>query len=135
MEILILLVLAFASLNIALLDNFKFVVICVLCFVKGLQNAIITKISNARMRTTHITGLTTDIGIQIGKFIYRLLSFNKEVLVNYSRLKMHSFLLFFFCLGGFAGALTFKFFGFFFVIILAAILILLFVILSSLNSN
>ncbi len=36
----------------------------------GLQNAIITKISRAEIRTTHVTGLTTDIGIEIGKALY-----------------------------------------------------------------
>ena len=41
-----------------------------LCFIMGLQNAIITKISEARIRTTHVTGLTTDIGIELGRFAY-----------------------------------------------------------------
>jgi uncharacterized membrane protein YoaK (UPF0700 family) len=38
-----------------------------LCFVMGLQNAMITKISKAEIRTTHVTGLVTDIGIELGK--------------------------------------------------------------------
>lgn len=41
-----------------------------LCFVMGLQNAIITKLSGARIRTTHITGLVTDLGIEAGKALY-----------------------------------------------------------------
>ncbi|WP_164176991.1 DUF1275 family protein, partial [Streptococcus pneumoniae] len=36
----------------------------------GLQNAIITKVSQARIRTTHVTGIVTDIGIELGKLIY-----------------------------------------------------------------
>ena len=38
-----------------------------LCFTMGLQNAIITKISHAEIRTTHVTGIVTDIGIELGK--------------------------------------------------------------------
>lgn len=34
----------------------------VLCFTMGMQNAIITKISSAQIRTTHVTGMVTDIG-------------------------------------------------------------------------
>ncbi|SDX06144.1 Uncharacterized membrane protein YoaK, UPF0700 family [Albimonas donghaensis] len=41
-----------------------------LCFVMGLQNAVITKLSGARIRTTHITGLVTDLGIEIGRALY-----------------------------------------------------------------
>ena len=44
--------------------------VLVLCFIMGLQNAVITKISNAEIRTTHITGLVTDLGIEIGKMFY-----------------------------------------------------------------
>ena len=41
-----------------------------LCFVMGLQNAIITKISKAEIRTTHMTGIVTDMGIEIGRLLY-----------------------------------------------------------------
>lgn len=41
-----------------------------LCFVMGLQNAVITKLSGSRIRTTHVTGLVTDLGIEIGRALY-----------------------------------------------------------------
>lgn len=44
--------------------------VMLLCFIMGLQNAIITKLSQARIRTTHITGLVTDMGIELGKLFY-----------------------------------------------------------------
>ena len=44
--------------------------VVLLCFIMGLQNAIITKLSNAEVRTTHITGMVTDIGIELGRLIY-----------------------------------------------------------------
>ena len=34
-----------------------------LSFLLGLQNATVTQITNARVRTTHVTGMVTDIGI------------------------------------------------------------------------
>ena len=36
-----------------------------LSFLMGLQNAVVTRISNARVRTTHISGMSTDIGIEL----------------------------------------------------------------------
>jgi uncharacterized membrane protein YoaK (UPF0700 family) len=35
-----------------------------LCFSMGLQNAMVTRLSGAVIRTTHLTGITTDIGIE-----------------------------------------------------------------------
>ena len=41
--------------------------VMLLCFIMGLQNAVISKISHAEIRTTHITGMVTDIGIRTGQ--------------------------------------------------------------------
>lgn len=35
-----------------------------LCLAMGIQNALVTKISGAVVRTTHLTGVTTDLGIE-----------------------------------------------------------------------
>ena len=37
----------------------------------GLQNAVITKLSRSEIRTTHITGVVTDIGSELGKLLFR----------------------------------------------------------------
>lgn len=37
----------------------------------GLQNAMATQYSGAIVRTTHVTGLVTDIGISLGKWVSR----------------------------------------------------------------
>jgi len=43
-----------------------------LLFAMGLQNSLVTSISNARVRTTHLTGLFTDLGIELSQlFFYR----------------------------------------------------------------
>ncbi len=87
--------------------------VLLLCFIMGLQNAVITKISRAEIRTTHVTGLVTDIGIELGKLLY----VNRDagqapVLANRQRLRIHSRLVAAFLVGGLAGALGFKYLGY-----------------------
>jgi uncharacterized membrane protein YoaK (UPF0700 family) len=45
--------------------------VAVLAYMMGLQNAVITKVSGAVVRTTHVTGMITDLGIELGKLVYR----------------------------------------------------------------
>jgi uncharacterized membrane protein YoaK (UPF0700 family) len=40
----------------------------VLCFAMGLQNSMVTVISDARVRTTHLTGVVTDLGIEAARW-------------------------------------------------------------------
>ena len=103
-----------------------------LCYVMGLQNALITKISNAEIRTTHVTGLVTDIGIELGRLIYWNRSNHDEkytqvaeVIANRSKLKVHVMLVFFFFCGGVVGALGFSTIGFISTVPLAIALITL----------
>ena len=79
--------------------------VAVLCFTMGLQNALITKISRAEIRTTHVTGIVTDIGIELG----RALSGGG---VNAGKLRLLGGLLFAFAAGGFLGALAFQAMGY-----------------------
>jgi len=47
-------------------------VACVLLFTMGMQNALVTKVSQSAVRTTHLTGLFTDLGIELSQlFVYR----------------------------------------------------------------
>jgi len=97
-----------------------------LCFVMGLQNALITKISNAEIRTTHVTGLLTDLGLELGKLAY----WNRggpqpKVIANRRRLRIHASLVLAFFVGGLCGALGFKQLGFVATLPLAAALVLL----------
>ena len=41
-------------------------------FAMGLQNALVTRISGAVVRTTHLTGITTDIGIESVRALFWL---------------------------------------------------------------
>ncbi|EHP44518.1 hypothetical protein OR16_02505 [Cupriavidus basilensis OR16] len=103
--------------------------VMVLCFIMGLQNAMITKISRAEIRTTHITGMVTDIGIELGKLFYWNLARSDEarpaVLANRPRLRTLAILVALFFLGGVVGALGFKQLGFSATLALAALLLVL----------
>ncbi|MFZ6735590.1 YoaK family protein [Undibacterium sp. Ji42W] len=101
-----------------------------LCYVMGLQNALITKISQAEIRTTHVTGMVTDIGIEFGKMIY----WNKnkdethhenEVNANLQKLRLHCTLVFSFFSGAVIGAYGFKHFGFIATLPIATALVVL----------
>jgi len=113
------LILAFGAFGGTLTDHaFAGVTLAVvtLCFTMGLQNALITKISRAEIRTTHMTGLTTDLGIECGKLLY----WNRRtpqdgvmpVRADLKKLRMVASLIAAFTLGGIAGALTFTYAGF-----------------------
>lgn len=43
---------------------------CSLLFAMGLQNSLVTRISNATVRTTHLTGLFTDLGIELSQLLF-----------------------------------------------------------------
>lgn len=102
------------------------VTVVLLCFIMGLQNAVITKISKAEIRTTHITGLVTDMGIELGKWLYHnRLHALPPVLANRDRLRIHSRLVLGFFLGGLVGALGFRYLGYVTTLPLAAMLWLL----------
>ncbi len=80
-----------------------------LLFAMGLQNALVTKISQSTVRTTHLTGLFTDLGIELSQ-----LFFYKKPL-EYKRLKRNIFLrlsiILFFFSGGVLGGLSYQTFG------------------------
>ncbi|GBU09898.1 DUF1275 family protein [Gammaproteobacteria bacterium] len=89
--------------------------VMLLCFIMGLQNAMITKLSHSVIRTTHITGIITDIGIELGKLFYWNASKTinlPKVLANRKHLKVLSLLASLFFLGGVIGACGFKYIGY-----------------------
>jgi len=100
--------------------------VLLLCYIMGLQNAVITKVSHAEIRTTHVTGLLTDIGIELGKMLY----FNRsqlptKVMANRAKLRIHSLLVGSFFGGALLGAFGFKAYGYVATIPLAVLLIFL----------
>lgn len=100
-----------------------------LCFLMGLQNATITKLSGARIRTTHLTGMVTDIGIEIGKLVYVHRDAGKlahlRVRADRKKLAILGILVTTFLVGGIVGAFGFSVYGYVFCIPLAVLLFLL----------
>ena len=43
---------------------------CSLLFAMGMQNSLVTKASQSVVRTTHLTGLFTDLGIELSQLIF-----------------------------------------------------------------
>jgi uncharacterized membrane protein YoaK (UPF0700 family) len=104
--------------------------VVLLCFIMGLQNAIVTKLSNAVIRTTHMTGIVTDLGIELGKLVY----WNREqgaphaVRADRERLWVLGSLLGSFLLGAVTGAFGFKHLGYSFTVPIAVLLTVLAVV-------
>jgi uncharacterized membrane protein YoaK (UPF0700 family) len=100
--------------------------VMLLCFTMGLQNAIITKLSRSVIRTTHVTGMVTDIGIALGRIVLAPSNGpHEEIDREISTLRLLTSLVALFFIGGVTGALGFKHVGFFFTLPLSAILLLL----------
>jgi len=102
--------------------------VLVLAFTMGLQNALVSKISASQIRTTHMTGVITDMGIELGKLFY----WNQgarppelQVRANRIKLRLHAMLLGAFMAGGVVGAAGFKYLGFVWVLPMAGLLLLM----------
>jgi uncharacterized membrane protein YoaK (UPF0700 family) len=99
--------------------------VLLLCFLMGVQNAVISKISRAEIRTTHVTGLVTDLGIELGKLVYvNRHASAPAVRANRERIRTQLLLISLFFAGGIVGALGFQFVGYVTSVPLALMLLL-----------
>ena len=116
--LLIFIAIAFKS----ILADKPYLVACLLLFSMGMQNALVTNISHSIVRTTHLTGLFTDLGIEFSQlFFYREKSQQKRLR---SSIKLHFSIIFFFFLGIILGGYVFANFGFKSLLLAAIILML-----------
>lgn len=102
--------------------------VMLLCYMMGLQNAVITKISGSVVRTTHLTGVVTDLGIELGRWLYwnrHLHDGSERGQVDRQRLGILMLLCTCFVLGGLGGALGFKHAGYASTIPLAVLLVVM----------
>jgi uncharacterized membrane protein YoaK (UPF0700 family) len=99
--------------------------VALLSFTMGLQNAMITKLSDAVIRTTHLTGMVTDIGIELGRMLLPDRGGDLSKKADASKVVLLSSLISLFFVGGVIGALGFKHIGFWFTLPLAAILLMI----------
>lgn len=105
--------------------------VMLLCFMMGLQNALITKLSNAEIRTTHVTGMVTDIGIELGKLFYwnaAVRPNSRPVMADRHKLRLLTVLVGMFLVGGIVGAQAFSTLGYAATLPLAALLLIVAII-------
>jgi uncharacterized membrane protein YoaK (UPF0700 family) len=126
----IILLLVGAALTMSSATEHETFLVIVLSFVMGLQNAVTTMISRARVRTTHVSGMATDIGIELAA----LVGGEKSRQEAAPKLRLHSLTLACFAFGGFSGALLFQIVGSW-LFIIAAILLLFIAVPEALRAH
>lgn len=88
-------------------DNHSYVLLAILCLVSGIQNGTVTSVSRSVIRTTHLTGVATDLGIGIVRSLNRKAipeNAGDETKANFMRVGI----IFFFGLGSIIGAFVFS---------------------------
>jgi uncharacterized membrane protein YoaK (UPF0700 family) len=81
-------------------------IICLLLFSMGMQNSFVTKISNAIVRTTHLTGLFTDLGIELSQLFFPETHPHREKIK--AKIKLRLFIICFFFIGGLIGGFMYS---------------------------
>jgi uncharacterized membrane protein YoaK (UPF0700 family) len=80
-----------------------------LLFAMGMQNSLVSMISGSVVRTTHLTGTFTDLGIELAQSVRGDVA---DPAALRSKIKLRLAIIFFFMLGAIAGAYLFKQFQF-----------------------
>jgi uncharacterized membrane protein YoaK (UPF0700 family) len=93
-----------------------------LLFAMGLQNSLVTSISNAAVRTTHLTGLFTDLGIELSQLFFYRHKEQKGKLI--SSIKLRLTIISFFFIGGIVGGVFYSTLGLYVLAIAGAALLM-----------
>lgn len=88
-----------------------YALLILLCLICGIQNGTITSVSKSVLRTTHLTGITTDLGIGLVRFLNRAKLNDTSNEVSRANL-MRIGIILFFGVGSVAGGFAFKKFGY-----------------------
>lgn len=107
-EITIMIAASFSTLLVSK-ESFLFSILLspALLFAMGLQNALVTQVSQSVIRTTHLTGLFTDLGIEMSqRFFYKepaeKMRLNKSIFLKLA-------IIFCFFMGGIIGGLAYPY--------------------------
>ncbi len=82
---------------------------CSLLFAMGLQNSLVTRISSAMVRTTHLTGLFTDLGIELSQLFFYKGEEQRNKL--FATIKLRLRIIAYFFMGGLAGGISYTYMG------------------------
>lgn len=102
------------ALAIPLLDRHSHLGVCLASAACGLQNAMATTYSGAVVRTTHLSGMFTDLGIFLGHA-------GRGMPVDWRRAKLCSVIISAFFCGGVAGSMAYRSAGYHALLIPAAL--------------
>ena len=86
--------------------NYPELIVCLLLFAMGSQNSFVTKISDAVVRTTHLTGLFTDLGIELSQLFFPKTHPNRGKIK--ANIKLRLYIICFFFLGGLTGGFSYS---------------------------
>ena len=120
MEIIILCTVAVAGPTLILYN--PNLIVCILLFAMGLQNSLVTRISNAIVRTTHLTGLFTDLGIELSQLFFYKEPRRRSKLISTIRLRLRIIAYFF--LGGLMGGVFYPYLGLYVLLAPATMLVI-----------
>lgn len=103
------------------------ITVLLMCFIMGMHNTVMTMLSGGVIRSTHMTGFITDIGIELAKFLFYSMQKRRPTLqgVQWPKLKLYLGLVTGFVLGGVFGAWGFHQVNFKFVLPLSAVLLII----------
>jgi uncharacterized membrane protein YoaK (UPF0700 family) len=91
-----------------------------LLFAMGLQNALVSMISGSVVRTTHLTGTFTDLGIELSQILDKT---RKDRPALRSKINLRLVIILFFMIGALGGAYLFHAFSYYSFFIPVALLI------------
>lgn len=103
-----------------LMAEYSNLIACSLLFAMGLQNSLVTRISDAVVRTTHLTGLFTDLGIELSQLFFYKSQEQKHKLIATITLRIRIIVYFF--LGGIVGGVFYTYFELYILILPATML-------------
>jgi len=98
-----------ATFSSTTMNNYASAIATTLLFTMGMQNALVTSISNAVVRTTHLTGLVTDLGIEVAQLFFYTEATQLKKLRSSIQLRLA--IVGFFSAGCLAGGIGYNMFG------------------------
>lgn len=106
LEIAVLSWVAFSDLFLENIEDYRILLAMLLLFAMGLQNALVTYVSQSVVRTTHLTGIFTDLGIELSQLLFYKKAPDKKLLKQSVFLKI--MIIGCFTFGGIIGAMLYK---------------------------
>lgn len=107
-EIIILILVGYFGKRAELFDSSGQIIACTLLFAMGIQNSLVTQISDSKVRTTHLTGLFTDLGIELSQLFFYKEPLEKQRLTRSIYLRL--IIIAFFFIGCVSGGYLFELF-------------------------